>query len=117
MLLNLMLTWVLNQRMWRKRVGKHRTDNFNSVESQPEPCKEQNLDTVKRPIAYTWISIWGYFEAFVLIAVITMKTTDYPLNVFPDLIKKCDGVIDRLLALKLFSSVLLIVGCKSVSSI
>lgn len=88
----------------------------NEANPNDDVFGEEHPQTLKRPIAYTLISFWGYLEVFMLAVVFLVKTKDFPNNFLHGFCTYsfCDRAISIAIVYKIASSIFLIIGCETV---
>ncbi|XP_031634443.1 uncharacterized protein LOC116347844 [Contarinia nasturtii] len=90
-----------------------RRENQSFAESQEQLCGDDyDTDTSKRPITYTLIQIWGFFETLILVVLLITKTKDIGDNFLDGFCSHsfCDRIVFKAIVLKIVSSILLTLG-------
>lgn len=119
---------------WRKRKGKPKPKPKRKPRSEPKLTPQPNNSDVERnaedddveikprPLISNVIMMWGIFEVLTIAVIITQngsKRNDNYENFMSDLCKgrtdTCRKIIFKALAIKILSSVVLVIGAKYVS--
>lgn len=125
----LLLNWVLSDRNNKKKRGKRLFErnpyNLHALESQITLCDEvdgrgfREEMTTKRPLIYFFIGFWAYFEIVVLAIVLVTKKHHHDNydNFLHGFCTDCDcqDIIFKAIIWKVATTLLLIIGSKSVS--